>query len=97
MTAVPGSSEEAAPPLDVTVEEATSVTDELRAAVARLIPQLSRSAAVPDDRELAEIVASPASILLVARDGQGTIVGSLTLDVLDPGPHTGRDAEDDES
>jgi ribosomal protein S18 acetylase RimI-like enzyme len=79
LTAVPGSSEEAAPPLDVTVEEATTVTDDLRAAVRRLVPQLSRSAAVPGDRELAEIVDSPASILLVARDADGTIVGSLTL------------------
>ncbi|HEX2024354.1 MAG TPA: GNAT family N-acetyltransferase [Acidimicrobiales bacterium] len=79
MTAVPGSSEEAAPPFDVTVEEATTVTDDLRAAVGRLVPQLSRSAAVPGDRELAEIVDSPASILLVARDADGTIVGSLTL------------------
>jgi ribosomal protein S18 acetylase RimI-like enzyme len=79
LTAVPGSSEEAAPPLDVTVEEATTVTDDLRAAVGRLVPQLSRSAAVPGDRELAEIVDSPASILLVARDADGTIVGSLTL------------------
>ncbi|HEV3400945.1 MAG TPA: GNAT family N-acetyltransferase [Acidimicrobiales bacterium] len=79
MTAVPGSSEEAAPALDITVEEATAVTDDLRAAVGRLVPQLSRSAVIPDDRELAEIVDSPASILLVARDADGTIVGSLTL------------------
>ena len=79
MTAVPGSSEEAAPPLDVTVEEATTVTHDLRAAVERLVPQLSRSAVIPGDRELAEIVDSPASILLVARDVDGTIVGSLTL------------------
>ena len=79
MTAVPGSSQGAAPPLDVAVEEATSVTDELRAAMGRLVPQLSRSAVVPDDRELAEIVDSPASVLLVARDPEGVIVGSLTL------------------
>ncbi len=80
MTAVPGSSERPAPslPLDVTVEEATAVTDELRAAMARLLPQLSRSAPVPGERELAEIVASPATVLLVARDGDA-IVGSLTL------------------
>jgi ribosomal protein S18 acetylase RimI-like enzyme len=79
LTAVPGSSERTAPPLDVAVDEATAVTDELLAAMGRLVPQLSRSADVPGDRELAEIVESPASILLVARDGQGAIVGSLTL------------------
>jgi ribosomal protein S18 acetylase RimI-like enzyme len=81
LTVAPGPSERAAPPLHVTVEEATEVTDELRAAMERLVPQLSRSAAVPDERELTEIVASPASILLVARDGDGdgVIVGLLTL------------------
>ncbi len=63
----------------VTVEEAVVVTDELVAAFARLVPQLSRSSPVPDEEELAEIVASPATVLLVARDGDDTIVGSLTL------------------
>ena len=79
MTAVPGSGDEARPPLDLTVEEATSVTEELVAAMERLVPQLSGSAALPTGGELAEIVASPASVLLVARDGGGAIVGSLTL------------------
>ena len=79
MTAVPRSGGRADPPLDLTVEEATSVTEELLAAMERLVPQLSRSAAVPNTRELTEIVASPASVLLVARDGDGAIVGSLTL------------------
>ena len=62
----------------VTVEEAVAVTDELVAAFARLVPQLSRSSPVPGELELAEIVASPATVLLVARDGED-IVGSLTL------------------
>ena len=65
-------------PAAVAVEEAVAVTDELVAAFARLAPQLSRSSPVPGAAELAEIVSSPASVLLVARDG-GTIVGSLTL------------------
>ena len=39
------------------VEEATEVTPELVEAVARLVPQLSRSAPAPADAELAEIVA----------------------------------------
>ena len=47
--------------------------------MARLVPQLSRSAAVPGEAELAEMVESPASVLLLARDDGGRIVGSLTL------------------
>ncbi len=63
----------------VTVEEAVAVTDELVAAFARLVPQLSRSSPLPGEAELGEIVASPATVLLVARDGDDIIVGSLTL------------------
>lgn len=61
----------------ITVEEATSVTPELLEAFNRLIPQLSRSSPAPTEAELSEIVASPATVVLVARAGQ--IVGSLTL------------------
>ncbi len=60
------------------VDEATAVDDELVAAFADLVPQLS-SSAPPGREELAEIVASDASILFVARDGTGSVVGSLTL------------------
>ncbi len=63
----------------VTVAEATEVTDELVEAFARLIPQLSSSSPPPGRAELAEMVESAASIVLVARDGSGTLVGSLTL------------------
>jgi len=49
-------------------------------AFARLVPQLSRSAPAPDEAVLGEIVASPATHLLVATDGHdGTVLGSLTL------------------
>jgi ribosomal protein S18 acetylase RimI-like enzyme len=65
-------------PAAVVVEEAVVVTEELVAAFARLVPQLSRSSPVPGETELTEIVASPATVLLVARD-DGTIAGSLTL------------------
>ncbi|MBW3644796.1 MAG: GNAT family N-acetyltransferase, partial [Actinobacteria bacterium] len=47
--------------------------------MARLVPQLSRSAPPLSHAELAEIVASPATVLLVARDDRSAIVGSLTL------------------
>ena len=63
----------------VTIEEATEVTDELVAAFARLVPQLSRTSPVPGPSELAEITASPATVLLLARDAGGAVVGSLTL------------------
>ncbi len=62
----------------VRVEEAVEADDELVAAMARLVPQLSRSAPAPSRPELAEIVASPATVLLVARDDD-YIVGALTL------------------
>jgi ribosomal protein S18 acetylase RimI-like enzyme len=65
--------------MPVTVEIASEVTPELVDAIARLLPQLSRSAPAPTADELGEIVASPATELLVARDESGTIVGSLTL------------------
>jgi ribosomal protein S18 acetylase RimI-like enzyme len=63
----------------VVVDEATEVTDELVEALGRLVPQLSRSSPAPGREEVAEIVGSDATVLLVARDDGGRIVGSLTL------------------
>ena len=72
--------------MSIHVTEATEVTPTLVAAFERLTPQLSRSAPAPGPAELAEIVQSPATVLLVATDdadgdaqGSGPIVGSLTL------------------
>lgn len=65
--------------MTVTVTEATVVDDELVEAFVRLTPQLSSSNPPPSREALEEIVASPATILLVARDGVGPILGSLTL------------------
>ncbi|MCU0267186.1 MAG: GNAT family N-acetyltransferase [Acidimicrobiales bacterium] len=67
--------------MSVEIVEATEVTPELVAAFDRLVPQLSRSNPPPTEQELAAIVASPASVVLLARDGDrdGVIVGSLTL------------------
>jgi ribosomal protein S18 acetylase RimI-like enzyme len=67
------------PGASVTVSEVTEMTPDLVEAFARLVPQLSSSSPPPDRAELAQIVESPASVLLVARDPEGTIVGSLTL------------------
>lgn len=66
------------PSVGVTVEIAESVTDELVEAFVRLTPQLSSSSPPPTAAELAAIVDSDATHLLVARDDD-TIVGSLTL------------------
>ena len=65
---------------DVEIIEATEVTDALVEAFVRLTPQLSSSNPPPTRDELALIVASPASILLLAVDPEsGVILGSLTL------------------
>ena len=63
------------------VTQATAVSDELVEAFARLVPQLSSSAQAPSRSELEEIVASPATTVLLAHDDHGAIIGSLTLAV----------------
>lgn len=63
----------------VAVEEAHGVTPELLDAFARLVPQLSRSAPVPGEAELAEMVSAPGTRVLMARLDNGPIVGALTL------------------
>jgi ribosomal protein S18 acetylase RimI-like enzyme len=60
--------------------EVIEVDDELVVAFERLTPQLSSSSPAPGADELAAIVASPATVLFIARDvDTGQIVGSLTL------------------
>ena len=64
----------------VEIIEATEVTDALVQAFELLTPQLSSSNPPPTRAELAAIVDSPASILLLAVDADsGAILGSLTL------------------
>lgn len=60
------------------IEIATEASDELVLAFARLVPQLSKSSPPPTAAEVAEMVDSPASDVLVARL-DGVIVGTLTL------------------
>jgi ribosomal protein S18 acetylase RimI-like enzyme len=65
---------------EVEITEVAEVTVEVVKAFDRLIPQLSRSNPPPTTAELERIVASDASILLVAREpGSDEILGSLTL------------------
>jgi ribosomal protein S18 acetylase RimI-like enzyme len=63
----------------VQVEEAQCVSAELTAAMGRLVGQLSSSAPAPTEAELQEVLDSPTTHLLVARDEDDNIVGSLTL------------------
>lgn len=64
--------------MTVAIEIATAVDDELVAAFARLIPQLSKSSPPPSAAELVEMVEGAATDVLVARL-DGVVVGTLTL------------------
>jgi ribosomal protein S18 acetylase RimI-like enzyme len=68
-------------PDQIRVEEVTEPFDDLVPAMATLVRQLSRSSPPPSAAEVEEIVRSPASHLLLARDADGAIVGTLTLAV----------------
>jgi ribosomal protein S18 acetylase RimI-like enzyme len=63
----------------VRIEQATVASEELVEAFARLIPQLSSSAAPPTRDELEAVISSPATTLLLALDDDDRINGSLTL------------------
>lgn len=64
--------------MTIEIRVAAEVTDELVAAFARLIPQLSSSSPPPTAEQLAAIIDAPDSVLFIATDGDA-IVGSLTL------------------
>jgi ribosomal protein S18 acetylase RimI-like enzyme len=59
------------------IERATRADEELVAALARLLPQLNPSAPLPTRDDLAAMLDSPSTYLLLARDPD--IVGTLTL------------------
>ena len=65
----------------ISIAEVRDVDDEIVAAFAHLIPQLSRSSPPPDKDTLQAIADSEASTLLIARDDEddGKILGSMTL------------------
>ncbi len=60
------------------IERASEADEELVDALARLLPQLSRTSPPPGPVELAELLAQPGTSLLVAREGT-EILGLLTL------------------
>lgn len=65
----------------VEVSEATAPDDNLLEAMQRLLPQLSSAPPTFGRQELEALVESPSSILFVARDSGGAVVGTLTLAV----------------
>lgn len=67
--------------MSVHVEIASLVTEELVESLNQLLPQLSTNAAPLTTEDVTELVASPATVVFIARD-EGRIVGSLTLVVL---------------
>jgi len=62
------------------IEAVTDVTQELQAAVKRLIPQLTVRLP-PSDGELLALIRSDSSSLLVARGGEGSIIGMACVAV----------------
>ncbi len=60
------------------VEAVTEASEEVFAALSRLLPQLNPALPVPDMERLRRLVADPAVTVLVARDG-GEIVGTTTV------------------
>jgi GNAT superfamily N-acetyltransferase len=60
------------------VELVSKVTDDIQAALARLLPQLNPNLPAPDLARLQRLVADPAVTLLVAIDGE-EIVGTTTV------------------
>ena len=64
--------------MEIRIEVAASVTDEIVTAFERLVPQLSSSSPAPSRGHLQRIVNSDSCRLMLAREGE-QIVGSLTL------------------
>jgi ribosomal protein S18 acetylase RimI-like enzyme len=65
--------------MSLRVEEATDAAVDVEDAVRRLLPQLSDSAPPLVTQDLEEILASPATRLLVVRDDDDEIHGMLTI------------------
>ncbi len=61
----------------MTIEQVTEATPELVEAIERLLPQLSEARTPPTLEQLADVVRG--QTLLVARNDEGLIIGTLTL------------------
>lgn len=65
--------------MTIAVEEVDRSSPELLEALQRLLPQLSSSASPPSAEQVEQMLDSSATTVLVARDADGRIVGTLTL------------------
>ncbi|MEO7836160.1 MAG: GNAT family N-acetyltransferase [Acidimicrobiales bacterium] len=63
----------------ILVGEARSVDDELVEAFARLVPQLSSSSPPTGPDELGQMLEAPGTHVVLAREENGPIIGTLTL------------------
>jgi len=65
----------------IEIAVAAAVNPELMEALTRLVPQLTPGATIPSSDDVREIIESPSTTLLVARDQSagGRIIGALTL------------------
>jgi hypothetical protein len=63
--------------MSVVVEQATIANAELIDAFNRLIPQLSTSNNPPTQEQLAEIIASPSTVLFIARHDEDSVTRAL--------------------
>ncbi len=68
---------------DLQIEKATDVTDELREALERLIPQLGGKQIAPSDERLKALLTTSGSTLFLARISEegGAVAGILSLTV----------------
>lgn len=64
--------------MSVSIEIATSATDELLTSLNQLVPQLSSSAAPLTGKDVEELIANSAVSVFIAKN-EGSIVGTLTL------------------
>ena len=63
----------------VRIEQASVATEELRDALERLLPQLSSSWSGFEEGDLENLVADEATCVLVARNNEGSIIGTTSL------------------
>ncbi|MCX4097933.1 GNAT family N-acetyltransferase [Nocardia sp. alder85J] len=68
-----------APSTTVTIDTVTWPDPDVYTALARLLPQLSTSAPPLTREQFDDLIACPATELLIARTGDGVIAGALTL------------------
>ncbi len=64
---------------DISIAELLAVTPDVISAFEGLVPQLSSTSPPPTPEELTAMVESDSTHILIARDGGGSVVGSMSL------------------